>query len=189
MAIGLTSAPHKVLGASVRAVPVHHHRRRDDHARRLLRARRNGLHQRGRAHDIDVRITTNVEHRLTITDHCREVKDDVHVLERGVDRPWVSHVAVDEFGLFGHESRLARRVRLREQVVEHSHAPAVGDERVGEVRANETSASGHERHHGRERTASIAAKAARHMAKRICSSSSSGPLWKGSSCASTALVT
>jgi hypothetical protein len=107
------------------------------------------LEDDGRADRVDRRAPLDLVHRLPDADGGREVDDRVDAVEGIPHRITVAHVAGLELHLRVEVvRRLAVRVHLRVEVVERAHLVAVGEEPVGEVRADEAGAAGDQDIHG-----------------------------------------
>jgi hypothetical protein len=102
------------------------------------------LEQGGRPDGVRVRVATELHHGLAVSDHSTEVIDDVDPLERARDRVRVSEIANDELCLLGQMASRAVGVRLRIEIVEDAHGIAASEERVHQVRTDESRAAGHQ---------------------------------------------
>ena len=96
------------------------------------------------------RVVTDVRidrvHRLTDAHLRREMNDGGHVAQRPIERPWLRHRAAQELDALGEIAGLGRAgpVHLGLERVEDSHPRALRDERVDEVRADESGSAGHQ---------------------------------------------
>src|SRR5947209_16497197 len=75
----------------------------------------------------------------------RLVKDDVDLVERGDARVAIAHVTVDKLGAIVDPCGLSSLVRLRLEIVENAHGPALAHEKIDDVGADEPHAAGDKR--------------------------------------------
>ncbi len=130
-----------VLLATVRAVTIDDHRRRDDELPELCAPLQHGFEQRCRADRVDVDVATDLDHGLAVTDHSTLVIHDVDIGEGPVDRLPIPQIGANELRVGGQESGLTARVGLLDEAVEHPDFVASCEQCVDQMRTDEARSS------------------------------------------------
>ena len=149
--LGTKAGREAVLpGLSVRmlALAVDGHRRGDEDLADAVAAR-DDLLEKGRAAErVDRGIALDLVHGLPHSHRGREVDDGVGVVHRLAERVMVADIRDDELDRGVEIVRaLPAFVHLRVEVVQRAHLVALGEEPVGEMRADEAGSSGDEDAH------------------------------------------
>ena len=73
------------------------------------------------------------------------MKDNIDLVQGSSDGIAISQIAFDELRARVDPRRLAALVRVRLKIIEHAHFPALAHQQIGNVRADQARAAGHER--------------------------------------------